>query len=103
MTRLSAISLAVLILLPAPFSVAYAAPDAIAAADQALAARSTPASAATYKPNEPGATVIVTRDGETVFRKAYGMADVAQEAADGRRTCRCASARSPSSSPSPPS
>ena len=32
-----------------------------------------------YKPNEPGATIIVTRDGEIVFRKAYGMACIAKQ------------------------
>jgi D-alanyl-D-alanine carboxypeptidase len=29
-----------------------------------------------FNPNEPGATVIVTRDGKPIFRKAYGMADM---------------------------
>jgi D-alanyl-D-alanine carboxypeptidase len=29
-----------------------------------------------FKPNEPGATVIVTRDGKPLFRKAYGMANI---------------------------
>jgi CubicO group peptidase (beta-lactamase class C family) len=29
-----------------------------------------------FKPDAPGATVIVTRDGEPIFRKAYGMADL---------------------------
>jgi D-alanyl-D-alanine carboxypeptidase len=29
-----------------------------------------------FKPNEPGATIIVTKDGKTLFRKAYGMADL---------------------------
>ncbi|KQV45913.1 hypothetical protein ASE26_14635 [Duganella sp. Root198D2] len=31
-----------------------------------------------FKPNWPGATVIVTRDGKPVFRKAYGLANVAE-------------------------
>ncbi len=30
----------------------------------------------TYAADEPGAAVIVVRDGETVFRRAYGMADL---------------------------
>ena len=30
-----------------------------------------------YKAEDPGATVIVVKDGKTVFRKAYGAADVA--------------------------
>lgn len=29
-----------------------------------------------YKPSDPGATIIVTKDGHTIFRKAYGMADL---------------------------
>lgn len=29
-----------------------------------------------FKSNEPGAAIIVTRDGETLFRNAYGMADM---------------------------
>jgi D-alanyl-D-alanine carboxypeptidase len=29
-----------------------------------------------YKPDEPGVTIIVTKDGKTVFRRAYGLADV---------------------------
>lgn len=30
----------------------------------------------TYKPGEPGAAIVVTRDGKTVFRKGYGMASL---------------------------
>ena len=30
----------------------------------------------TYKPDEPGAAVIVVRDGKVVFRKGYGKANV---------------------------
>lgn len=29
-----------------------------------------------YKPNEPGASVIVTRNDKVVFRKGYGMANL---------------------------
>jgi CubicO group peptidase (beta-lactamase class C family) len=32
--------------------------------------------AATYKPDAPGITVIVVKDGKTVLRKGYGMADL---------------------------
>lgn len=32
-----------------------------------------------YKANEPGTTVIVTFNGETMFRKAYGMASIAKQ------------------------
>lgn len=31
-----------------------------------------------YRPDGPGAVVLVVRDGKTVFRKAYGLADVAR-------------------------
>lgn len=31
-----------------------------------------------YKPNQPGAVVLVAKDGKTIFRKAYGLADVAK-------------------------
>jgi D-alanyl-D-alanine carboxypeptidase len=34
-----------------------------------------------YKVNEPGATVIVTSNGATMFRKAYGMATIANQEA----------------------
>ena len=41
-----------------------------------LAARIDAVLAATYKPDAPGATVIVVKDGKTLLRKAYGLADV---------------------------
>jgi CubicO group peptidase (beta-lactamase class C family) len=78
MPKLSAVCLATLLLLQAPFSVAQSAP-VTEAADQALAARIDAIIAPYYKANEPGATVIVVKDGKTVFRKAYGMADVAKQ------------------------
>ena len=31
-----------------------------------------------YKPNEPGAVILVAKDGKTIFRKAYGLADAAK-------------------------
>ncbi len=34
-----------------------------------------------YKPDEPGATVIVVKDGQTLLRKAFGMGSVAQQLA----------------------
>lgn len=36
---------------------------------------------ATFKPEEPGAAVIVVKDGKTVLRKGYGMADVEKKVA----------------------
>ncbi len=41
-----------------------------------LASRIDASIAPLYKADAPGSTVIVTKDGKTVFRKAYGMADV---------------------------
>ncbi len=34
-----------------------------------------------FKANEPGATIIVTRDGKMIFRKAYGMANLEEKTA----------------------
>ena len=51
---------------------------AASAADVQLAQRIDSAIAPYYTANQPGATVIVTRDGKTLFRKAYGMADLAK-------------------------
>ena len=78
MPRLHAVSLAVLLLLPASFNAAHAAP-ATAAATSALAERIDASVRGYYKADEPGATIIVTRAGATVFRKAYGLADIASK------------------------
>lgn len=75
-----AVSLAVLILLHAPLSVAYAPPDTVGT-EKAMAAQIEDSIGGHYKADRPGATVIVTKDGATVFRKAYGMADVAKRQA----------------------
>ena len=75
MLNLSATCIAALILLHSPSSFAE---SGTVAADLALAARIDAGIASYYKTDGPGATVIVTRDGKTVFRKAYGMADVAR-------------------------
>jgi CubicO group peptidase (beta-lactamase class C family) len=80
MLKRSALFLATLVLLQAPSSYADTLPAA-AMVDPALAARIDASIARYYKPADPGATVIVTRDGQTVFRKAYGMADVARHVA----------------------
>jgi len=78
MLKLSAICFATLILLQSPDSAAQQAAVVAAAAEQPVAARIDGLFAPLFKANEPGATVIVTRDGQTVFRKAYGMADAAK-------------------------
>ena len=68
MTKLPAILFASLSLLQA--TCAMAATPLEQRLDAALAPM--------FKPNWPGATVIVTRDGKPVFRKAYGLANVAE-------------------------
>ena len=78
MQKISAICLATLTLLQSPLGVADTLPAA-PVANQALADRIDAAISRHYKPAGPGATVIVTKDGQTVFRKAYGMADVARQ------------------------
>jgi D-alanyl-D-alanine carboxypeptidase len=47
-----------------------------AGTDEALAAKIDAVMAETYKPGEPGAAIIVRKDGRTVLRKGYGMADL---------------------------
>lgn len=76
MPKLSAVCVAVLALLGAPVVHAADAP-AVAEAAQPLAARLDAAIAPYYKADEPGATVIVVKDGQTVLRKGYGSADTA--------------------------
>ncbi|MGJ9418546.1 serine hydrolase [Massilia sp. CMS3.1] len=74
MLKLSAVCVAVVILLGTP--PAGAQETIVAVPSQgALAATIDAGIGAHYKANEPGATVIVVKDGKTVFRKAYGMAD----------------------------
>lgn len=75
MLKLSPLCLAAVLLLQLPASVVHAAPVA-ASVDQALAAKIDALIAPHYEASAPGATVIVTKDGKTVLRKAYGMADV---------------------------
>ena len=79
MLKLSAVCLAVLALSGAPLAAAQAAPAGVASAQSpsALAAGIDAAIGGYYKASEPGATIIVVKDGKTVFRKAYGMADSA--------------------------
>ena len=67
--------LAAALLLQAPISAVYAAPDA-SISDQAIAGRIDALVAPHYKAGDPGATLLVTRDGKTLLRKSYGMADV---------------------------
>jgi CubicO group peptidase (beta-lactamase class C family) len=59
-------------------AVAAAAPAGPAqkTVDDALAKRIDAVMAEIYKPGEPGAAIIVRKDGRTIFRKGYGMADM---------------------------
>jgi D-alanyl-D-alanine carboxypeptidase len=50
--------------------------NVVPASATALAERFDARIAPYFRADTPGATVIVTRDGKTVFRKAYGMADL---------------------------
>lgn len=76
MPKLSAVCVAVFVLLGAPALHAQEAASASQAA-QSLEARLDASVGANYKPTEPGATVIVVKDGKTLLRKAYGIADTA--------------------------
>jgi D-alanyl-D-alanine carboxypeptidase len=46
------------------------------AANESLAKKIDAVMSEVYKPGEPGAAIIVRKDGRTVFRKGYGMADL---------------------------
>ena len=64
------------LLLQLPASAVHAE-SVSASVDQALAARIDALVAPLYQAKEPGATLIVVKDGKTLLRRAYGMADVA--------------------------
>jgi CubicO group peptidase (beta-lactamase class C family) len=70
MFKPSAVCAAIAVLVAAPL--VHAAP----ASSQDVAARIDQALSASYKADGPGATVIVVKDGKTILRKAYGLADV---------------------------
>jgi len=60
-----------------PGTIALAAPKARPAEDLgALAKKIEAVMSRVYKPDEPGAAVIVRKDGKTIFRKGYGLADL---------------------------
>jgi D-alanyl-D-alanine carboxypeptidase len=68
-------------LLLAFFAIPVALPSARAMAappapETALAAKIEAVMAPLYRPGEPGAAIIVRKDGKTVFRKGYGTADI---------------------------
>lgn len=80
MLRRSAIALAALLLVLAPLPAVHAEP-AVQASPASLAAGIDALIAPHFTAQNPGLTVIATQDGKTVFRKAYGLADVAAERA----------------------
>ncbi len=67
--------LAAALLLQLPMGAVHAAPST-AEVDQAMAARIDAMAAPYYKADGPGAALLVIKDGKTVLRKSYGMADV---------------------------
>jgi len=75
MFNVSSICLATLILLQTPASWA-GQPAPLTARQQALAAQIDASIAPYYKSTEPGAVVIVVKDGQPLLRKAYGLASV---------------------------
>lgn len=75
MSKPAALLVAALICLYAPASPAGDI-ETIDTAQAALAGRIDAAIAPRYRPGEPGAIVLVTKDGRPIFRKAYGEADV---------------------------
>jgi CubicO group peptidase (beta-lactamase class C family) len=76
MLKLSAVAVAV-VLLSNPMLAQAQQPATRAASAQSLATKLDALFKPQYKAEDPGATVIVVKDGKTVFRKAYGAADVA--------------------------
>ncbi|MBL8513421.1 MAG: serine hydrolase [Betaproteobacteria bacterium] len=70
--------------LAAPLAIAQDAvrtPPAAAASESALAQAIDAALATHFKADEPGATVIVTREGKPVYRRAFGMGDLGNKTA----------------------
>lgn len=61
-----------------PFAAGAQHAAASASAAPLTAAQFDAAMAPYYHPNEPGAVVLVAKNGKTIFRKAYGLADVAR-------------------------
>ena len=70
--RLNMIALIVLFSVPALAPAATAGP----AADKVLAEKIDAVMADVYKAGQPGAAIIVRKNGETLFRKGYGLADL---------------------------
>ena len=75
MLKFSAVAVAVL-LLSNPVLASAQQPATKAAAVQQLPAKLDALFKPHYKATDPGSTVIVVKDGKTVFRKAYGAANL---------------------------
>jgi CubicO group peptidase (beta-lactamase class C family) len=74
MLKLTAVAVAVLLLLH-PFEAGAQQPAQAVTASQPLAASLEALVAPYFKLDAPGAAIIVVKDGKTLLRKAYGMAD----------------------------
>lgn len=79
MRQLTPICIATLLFLQGPISFASESPKPAVIGQQAMAQQLDAMVAAYYKNDEPGATVIVLKDGKPLLRKAYGMASVAEK------------------------
>lgn len=77
MLKLSVVAIAAVLLAGLPHARAEQVSNT-SAAPQALAARLDALLATHFKSDAPGATVIVVKDGKTLLRKAYGLADAAK-------------------------
>jgi D-alanyl-D-alanine carboxypeptidase len=75
MRQLTPIYIATLLLFQAPIIHAAEYQKTVAVAEQNLSEQLNAVVANYYKANEPGATVIIVKNGKTVLRSAYGMAN----------------------------
>jgi D-alanyl-D-alanine carboxypeptidase len=79
MSKLRNVCAAIFILVQPLVSYAQDAPSSVPAiADHELTHRLDTAIAKHFSANQPGATVLVVKNGRAIFRKAYGMADIAK-------------------------
>lgn len=81
MRQLTPICIATLLLIQAPLGFASEAVKPAIVGQQAMSQQLDVTVASYYKDHEPGATVIVLKDGKLLLRKAYGMASVAEKRA----------------------
>lgn len=77
MSILRTISTAAWLLLALPAAFFHTTPVQAAVVEQDVISRLDTALAWHYPQDQPGAAIIVVKDGKTIFRKAYGLADVA--------------------------